>query len=158
MLRALSSGFRTGSYQKRRVSSRTRISVMAILVLLVSSIVTLPIDRAWAGQTLEIPAAANGAEPAPMPSSTPGHGDPAPYTDNTPIQGMGSISDYMHQPGEPASATAGYPLQSGGGYAYNTPNDPRSNSSQLLTAALVGGAIIGLIALSNYSAHHHRNR
>ncbi len=126
---------------------------MAITLLLTLGIAALPVNSAWAGQTLEIPSAIPTSAPAPMTPSAPSS-DPAPYTDNRPIPGMGSVGDYMNQAGDPASARSGN-APAAGGYAYNTPNDPRSNSEQLLTAALVGGAIIGLIALSNYSAHHH---
>lgn len=133
-----------------------------MLVLLVTSIVALPLDRALADQVMEIPqqpqAAAVEPEPAPIPSAR--HADRAPEIANAPLPpDLGGIGDYMHQPGDKASAAAGYPPQPGfsGGYASN-PSDPHSNSSQLLTAALVGGAIIGLIALSNYSAHHQRHR
>lgn len=137
-----------------------RISALC-MVLLGASIIALPMNRAFAGQALEIPRqeqSAGSPGPAPVPSAAPHRSDPAPYTDNSPVPGTGSVSDYMHQQGDPASATASYPSQPAGGYAYSTANDPRSNSSQLLTAALVGGAIIGLIALSNYSAHHQHRR
>ncbi len=162
MLRAISSEFRMGSYQKRRTRSRIRMPVIAILLLLVTSIVALPMDRAYAGQTLEIPQqepSAAGANPSPTPSSAPPHRDFTPYTDSRPIPGVGNIGEYMHQPGERASASQGYAgQQPASGYSYTAQYEPRSTSSQLLTAALVGGTIIGLIALSNYSANHHRHR
>jgi hypothetical protein len=147
--------------------------------VLVIGLAMLPISQAFAGeQVLEIPQVPS-ARPAEASSSPKPHGatysgpdtygnatadssgDPAAAaTDPTdppdaiaandksypPDPNLGSISDYQNQQGEDAQPRI--PL--GGGARRSEPQ------SSMTTNLIVGGLIVGLVALEIASHHHHR--
>jgi hypothetical protein len=157
----------------------SRWAARAIAAILSVGLAVMPIGPAFAGeQVLEIPQVAS--VPATRPSSrkhthvtysgreaysngmpdskmdaTAGEGGPTDSWDRVasneksyaPEPNVGSISDYQNQQGENAQPPG---IAFGGGARRNEPQ------SSMTTNLIVGGLIVGLVALEIASHHHHR--
>jgi hypothetical protein len=157
---------------------RSRVSGRVLAAFLTVMIGFLPIGPAFAGESvLEIPTANGAPAAAPPYSSSAGPSSyagpdaygtapgatsggtasaepPSTVAANTepypPDPNLGSIDDYQNQPGENGRQQQPAGIYFGGG---SRPNEPQRS---MTTNLIVGGLLVGLVALEMASHHHHR--
>jgi hypothetical protein len=138
---------------RHRVSQKgtargSRIAGVALSAILAASIAGLVPTDVHAAQVLELPqtAPASSEVPAPPPISPPARARGA-RSEAAPA-GVGSVSDYESQEGDPQASVAAPQASS--------PFDRRGNRAALTNELMMGALVIGVLAMELHAAHQHR--